>query len=86
MGNKGHKQAVGNIMAERSKKNRMARKNLFSISEYFGAKKKKDKTNSTAIVAATHLYLGRSCVLVRTMFCLARRRQWCLYISNILHY
>ena len=50
--NKGHKEAVQNILAEREKKNLMGRKNQASMSAYFGAKKKKDKNDSTSTVAA----------------------------------
>ena len=50
--NKGHKEAVQNILAEWEKKNTMRRKNQASMSAYFGANKKKDKIDSTSTVAA----------------------------------
>ena len=52
MNNKGHKENIQNILAEREMKNPIGRKNQASISAYFGAKKKKDKTDSTSTVAA----------------------------------
>ena len=59
MGNKGHKQAVQNIKAEREKNNPMGRKKQISMSAYFGAKKKKDKISSTSTVAAGHSSISR---------------------------
>ena len=59
MGNKGHKQAVKNIKAEREKNNPMGKKKQISMSAYFGANKKKDKIYSTSTIAAGHSSISR---------------------------
>ena len=51
--NKGHKKGVQNIMAERERAKKKGRRNQFSMTAFFDAKKKdKKKTDSTPTVAA----------------------------------